>query len=281
MILLDGENGFLIILALVWLIGAILQDLHRREVDNLWNFSLIGFALAYRLAVSSFTGNYWFILNGVIGFLVFLALGNLFYYSRLFAGGDAKLVIALGAILPLSYSWLVNLKIFGIFIGGFLVGGSVYVFIWSIFLAVANFRSFSKEFAKQSRAYSHYFKIALLATLIFGGISYFVSGELILSSIIFLLMPLLFVFARSVEEVCMVKNVEIDKLTVGDWLYEDLYVKGKKIRKNWEGLTEKDIKLIKDKYHRKVMVKYGVPFTPSFLIGFLLVLWFLEKGFFF
>ena len=139
MVILSGENIFLIVLAIVWLVGAILQDLHRREVDNVWNFSLIGFALAYRLAASAFSGNYWFFFNGLIGFGIFLFLGNLFYYSRLFAGGDAKLVIALGPILPLSYSWLVNMKIFGIFIGGFLVGGSLYVFAWSLVLVFINF----------------------------------------------------------------------------------------------------------------------------------------------
>jgi Flp pilus assembly protein protease CpaA len=279
-VIMSGENLFLIVLAVVWLVGAILQDLHRREVDNIWNFSLIGFALVYRLVASSFIGNYWFFYNGLIGFGIFLILGNLFYYSRLFAGGDAKLVIALGAILPLSYSWMINLKIFGIFIGGFLVGGSLYVLVWSIFLAIANFKSFSKEYLKQVKTYKHYFKISLLLVLVFGLLLYFIDNRMVSSSLIFLLFPVLFVFARAVEEVCMVKNVDIDKLTVGDWLYEDLYVKGKKIRKNWEGLSENDLKLIKEKYHRKVMVKYGVPFTPSFLIGFLLVLYLSRVGWF-
>jgi len=278
--IISGENAFLILLAVVWLVGAILQDLHRREVDNLWNFSLIGFALAYRLAVSGYTGNYWFFVNGLIGFVIFLALGNLFYYCRLFAGGDAKLVIALGAILPLSYSWIINIEIFGLFILGFLVGGSVYVFIWSLFLAFTNMKNFIKEYKKQAKDYKHYFSWSLIFVLFFGFLLYFSDPSLALSSLVFLLFPVLFVFARSVEEVCMVKKVEISKLTVGDWLYEDLYVRGKKIKKNWEGLSEMDLKLIKEKYSRKVMVKYGVPFTPSFLIGFLFVLYLSYIGWF-
>ncbi|MEK6859885.1 MAG: prepilin peptidase, partial [Nanoarchaeota archaeon] len=105
--IITNENIFLIVLGIIWIIGAVLQDLKRREVDNLWNFSLIAFALCYRVGVSVFLGDYWFTLNGVIGFVIFLILGNIFYYSKMFAGGDAKLMIALGAILPLSYSWLV------------------------------------------------------------------------------------------------------------------------------------------------------------------------------
>ena len=50
--LIFNENLFLIILGIVWIIGAVLQDLKRREVDNLWNFSLIVFALGYRAFVS-------------------------------------------------------------------------------------------------------------------------------------------------------------------------------------------------------------------------------------
>src|SRR3990167_3132221 len=124
MSILVNENWFLIAIGLVWIIGAVMQDLRRREVDNIWNFSLIGVALAYRGAVSVFGSNYWFVLNGLIGLSVFLLLGNLFYYSRLFAGGDAKLLIALGVVLPLSYDWVVNFKIFGFFVLIFMLGGS-------------------------------------------------------------------------------------------------------------------------------------------------------------
>ena len=135
--LINNENLFLILLAIVWIIGAIIQDMRRREVDNIWNFSLIGIALAYRLAISIGVSNYWYFFNGVIGLVVFLLVGNAFYYSRLFAGGDAKLLIALGTILPLSYNWIINFKIFGLFIMMFLIGGSIYVFSWSfIFLTI-------------------------------------------------------------------------------------------------------------------------------------------------
>ena len=164
--LLINENLFLIVLAIVWIIGAIIQDLKKREVDNLWNFSLIAFALAYRFSISVFTNNYLFFINGLLGLLVFLILGNIFYYSRLFAGGDAKLLIALGNILPLSYDWLLNLKIFGLFILLFLLGGSVYVFIWSLFLVVINWDKFGKEFIKQFKIYKNIFLIGLILFII-------------------------------------------------------------------------------------------------------------------
>src|SRR3989338_8459127 len=160
--ILNPENWFLILLGLIWIIGAVLQDLRRREVDNIWNFSLIPIAIVYRLSVSIFNGNYWFILNGLIGLGIFFILHNLFYYSRLFAGGDAKLVFALGVILPLSYDWILNIKVFGIFILLFLLGGSIYSLIWAICLMIMNWGDFKKEFLKQWKTYKSLFLFAFV-----------------------------------------------------------------------------------------------------------------------
>src|SRR3989344_5991 len=267
--IITNENIFLIVFGLIWIIGAVLQDLHRREVDNLWNFSLIGIALAYRAAVSVFGWNYWFLLNGFIGLGVFLLLGNLFYYSRLFAGGDAKLLIALGPILPLSYNWLVNLKIFGIFILLFLIGGSVYALFYSFVLMANNFNTFKKEFSKQFISKSNLILIFLVFAIAWTIFMFFIGEKsLILIGFIILLFPILLVFSKSIEEVCLVKEIYSNKLTVGDWLYEDIIVGGRRIKSNWEGVSKNELRLIKTEYRRKILIKQGIPFTPGFLIGY-------------
>jgi len=270
--LINFENLFLMVLGLVWITGAVLQDMKRREVDNLWNFSLIGFALAYRLAISVFNWDYWFILNGLIGFVIFFGLGNLFYYSRLFAGGDAKLLMALGVILPFSYSWIVNLKIFGYFLLFFLIGGSIYALIYAVCMVCVNRERFSKEFLKQWQDYKKMFLISLIFVLLWMVFVLFVSQVgLVLIGLVVLLFPVLFVFAKAVEESCMVRLVSSSRVTVGDWLYKDVFVRGRKIKSDWEGVSEKDLKLIK-KSRKKILVKYGIPFTPSFLFGFVALL---------
>lgn len=276
--LINPENLFLIILALVWIVGAILQDIKRREVDNLWNFSLAGFALAYRFIVMAHTGEYWFFINGLLGLAIFFALGNLFYYSRLFAGGDAKLLIALGAILPLSYDWIVNFKIFGIFILGFLILGSLYVLNWAIFLMIKNFKSFKKEFLKQWKDYEKLFLLFFIIVIVFILIVLILGKSMfIIIGIIILLFPILFIFAKSVEESCMIKAVNPKKLTEGEWLYHDIRVKGKKISADWEGVSSNELRLIKNKYKKDVLIKQGIPFTPSFLMGFLILLFILWR----
>tara|TARA_Y100000034_G_scaffold74941_1_gene90002 strand:- start:158 stop:1015 length:858 start_codon:yes stop_codon:yes gene_type:complete len=267
------ENWFLIVLGLVWIIGAVLQDLKRREVDNLWNFSLIGFALAYRIAISIYINDYWFILNGLIGFAIFVILGNVFYYSRLFAGGDAKLLMALGVILPLSYNWIVNFKIFGYFVLLFFIGGSVYSLIWALILMGRNWKNFKKEFLKQWKSYKKLFFMALIFVVLWVVFSFILSQVVfILIGLIVLLFPLLFVFAKSIEESCMVRRVSPEKVTEGDWLYEDILVGGKKIKSTWEGVSKEELELIQKKVKKKVLVKYGIPFTPSFLFAFIALL---------
>ena len=276
--LINNENLFLILLAIVWIIGAIIQDMRRREVDNLWNFSLIGIALAYRLAVSIDISNYWYFFNGVIGLVVFLLVGNAFYYSRLFAGGDAKLLIALGTILPLSYNWIINFKIFGLFIMMFLIGGSIYVFSWSFILVFFNFNNFKKEFGKEFKRIKSLFGFGIFFAALWILASYFLGIEFVVIGLIFILFPALFAYTRAVEHSCMIKRVSSKDLTVGDWLHEDIFVGGKKIRKDWQGVSKEELLLIRKKYKRKILVRYGVPFTPSFLIGLIGLLWINKVG---
>jgi len=275
--MLGNENLFLIVLAFVWIIGAILQDFKRREVDNLWNFSLIAFALAYRLSVSVFSSDYLFFLNGLIGFAVFLFLGNLFYYARLFAGGDAKLFIAMGAILPLSINWMVNFKIFGAFILLFFLTGSIYAFIWSFVLMFKRWTEFKKEFLKQWKVYRRLFIFALIFVLLWM-IVVFLTSQIgfILIGLVVLLFPFLFIYAKSIEEVCMIKLVKSNEVTIGDWLYQDIKIGRKTIKACWDGISKKELELIK-KNGKKVLIKQGIPFTPSFLFALIGLLYLMEK----
>ena len=91
-------NLFLIVIAVIWIVFAVIQDFRKREVANWWNFSLIAFVFAYRAFLSLNSGDYRYFLWGLIGFVAGFILANAFYYARMFAGGDAKLLMALGTI---------------------------------------------------------------------------------------------------------------------------------------------------------------------------------------
>ena len=70
----------------------------------------------------------------------------------------------------------------------------------------------------------------------------------------------------------MTKEVNVRDLTVGDWLVQKIKVKEKMIKANWEGLDEEQLVLIQKNYRKKVLVKYGIPFTPAFLFALLAII---------
>ncbi len=273
---------FLAVLALVWMAFAVIQDLKKREIANWVNFSLIIFALGFRFFYSLFNGaedgaGFNFFFQGLIGLGIFFILGNLLYYCRMFAGGDAKLLFALGAILPFSNSFTVNLKIFILFLILFLFSGAVYGAFVSIVLIFKNFRKFKKEFAKQFKQMKTLFTISLFLALFFIILG-FSDSFMVYFGILIFIIPYFYASAKSLDEVCMIKKISAKNLTEGDWLYKDVKVGNRIIKKSWDGLTKEEINLLKkEKY---VLVRQGIPFSPAFLIAFLVLIyfWFFRSG---
>ena len=270
------EVIFLFVLAFIWIAFAVVQDLKKREISNWLNFSLIIFALVFRFFYSVFSENFNFFFQGLIGFGIFLVLGNIFYYGRVFAGGDAKLMIALGAVLPFSNIFLDNLKIFILFLILFLFFGAFYGLIWSVVLTCKNFRNFKKEFAKQLEKNKFILYSVILVGFSFIILSVFLNFLSFFGLFLFLIC-FVYLYAKSVDEVCMVKKIKTSDLTEGDWLYKDLKLGRKIIKANWEGLSENEIKLIKKKY-KIVLIRQGIPFAPVFLISFLVLFYLWATG---
>ena len=265
---------FLIVLGVIWTAIASIQDLRNREVANWLSFSLIIFALGFRFFWCLFNGNsFAFFYQGLIGFGIFLVLGNLFYYTRLFAGGDAKLMIALGAILPFNEQFTNNLTIFLVFFFIFLFIGMVYGLIWSVYLSLRNFNNFKKELKRQFLFRKTLFYIITLLGLFFIVFGFF-DVFLLPAGIFILVFPYVYIYAKAVDEACMIKKINPNKLTEGDWLYKDIQFGKILIKANWEGLNEEEIKLLK-KGKKQVLIRQGIPFIPVFFLSFVvLILWY-------
>ena len=266
-------NLFLIGVGIFWMIVASIQDIRKREVENWWNFSLIIFVLAFRALLSVETWNYWYFLWGIIGLAGGFVLANAFYYGRLFAGGDAKLLMALGTILPLSLSWQTNLNILILFLILFLFAGSIYGLFYSFGMMIFHFNNFQKEFSKQFKKYYQliiYIELFNLILILICLLTSFYFG--LTFCVILFLSPFLLIYARAIEEACMIKLVSKKDLTIGDWLYKPIKIGNKIIKPNWEGLNENELVLINKKLNRKIFIKQGLPFVPSFLIAFILLL---------
>ena len=271
---------FLSVIAIAWLAFASIQDLKHREIANWLNFSLIVFVFGFRFFYSLFSnsGSFGFFYQGLIGLGIFFVLGNIFYYGKLFAGGDAKLMIALGTVLPFSKNFFMNTEIFINFILIFLVVGLLYGLIVSIFLSIKYFGKFKREFRKQFRKHKNISIIVLFLAIAIAIFGFSLENVLLIYfALLVFALPYFFVYAKAVDESCMVRKISTKNLTEGDWLYHDMKIGNKKIKATWHGLRKEEIILIRKK-HKTVLVRYGIPFSPVFLISFLIFLWIWKNG---
>jgi Flp pilus assembly protein protease CpaA len=260
---------FLWALALVFIVFAIFQDLKTREIANWINFSLIIFALGFRFFYSLFSGDgFSFFYQGIIGFGIFFILGNLFYYSRVFAGGDAKLMIALGTILPYYSDFFSNVILFVNFLLIFLSCGFFYILIASTYLCIKNFKLFKKEFSKQFKEKRKLLIAVLLFSIFFLILGFFLSPFFILGVFLFLIFPL-YLYSKAIDTACMIREISSIYLREGDWLYSDVKIGKNVIKASWDGLSKKDIKEIRKKF-KKIKIRKGIPFSPTFLFSLLI-----------
>lgn len=244
-----------LIICFIALFAATITDIKKREVPDWISYSLIAVALAVASAQSVIFENQSFILNSLAGLGVFFILANILYYGKLFAGGDAKLMIGIGAVLGIDSAFLINI----------IVLGGLYGICYSIALAFLNFKNFKKEIGKMKISLIYFIMPAVflvgIGLVINSVMLYFIAALAIFA-------PLLYIFTLAVEKSALIKSVSPEKLTEGDWLNQDVKIKGKIIRSTFEGLSKSDIKLIK-KAHKQVIIKYGLPFVPVFLIAFI------------
>jgi Flp pilus assembly protein protease CpaA len=267
------EVIFLWVLALVYIIFAVIQDLKTREIANWLTFSLVIFSLGFRFFYSLFEQDgFSFFLNGIVGFGIFFVLGNLFYYARVFAGGDAKLMIALGAVLPISVNLSSNIFNFVTFLLIFLFSGFAYILIASVVLCVKNFKSFVNEFRKQMKKNKKLMFVIDILGIVFLLLG-FVNLSFLAFGVLTLFISYLYLFSKSIDEVCMIRKIQSIHLREGDWLYSDVKIGRNTIKASWDGLSKKDIIEIKKKY-KQTKIRQGIPFSPNFLISFILFILF-------
>jgi Flp pilus assembly protein protease CpaA len=268
---------FLIVLALIWILTAIIFDFKTREIPNWLSFSLIIFAFAYR-AFASIVNWQDFFTPGLVGFAIFFCLGEIMYRTG-FGGGDSKLLVALGPIIPFSNIFHSNILLLVFFFFSLLVLGAGYTLIYSLIIVFKSPKDFWKKFNKEIDEKKKY-KLLVFSLIVLSIILIFFNKMFISLLIFFILMPLVFIYSKAVEEM-LVKSVSPNKLVPGDWLYENVRLGKKIIKPKITGLDEKDIALLR-KYKKKIKVKDGVPFTPSFLLAFalLIYLWYSGWSFF-
>jgi Flp pilus assembly protein protease CpaA len=284
-----------LLVALLGILVATVTDIKSHEVPDWLSYSLIALGLLFSAAHTVITHELT-IVYSLLGLGFGYAVGALLYYTGQWGGGDAKLLMGLGALITLPYTWFTQLAtqftftlftlkalpFFLLFLVFLIVCGSIYGMVWMLVLVLYNWKRFRKLFSQRVAHFKTQRIIVLtasgafllLAILMATGV--FVGG-IAAASLLFLLALLVYgsfyllVAVKLAEQEFMLKQVPASKLTEGEWV-----VGGVKLNNEWVipenniGATKEQIALLKKRApNKEITIKEGVPFVPSFLFAFI------------
>ncbi|MBI2669332.1 prepilin peptidase [Candidatus Woesearchaeota archaeon] len=259
----------LISISATTLLIATYTDLKTREVPDWLNYGLLIAVFGVR-AIYSIEGEWHILLSGVLGFLVSFGLASLFYYTHQWGGGDSKLLMGLGAAIGVSYPFTgLSLNLF-FFLFGLLILGAFYGLCWMGYAAYLNKTNFLPLWKESLHLKRHLHLTTGLTSLLLLGLTPIQPLLLILALIPFLLFHS-FIFIKSVEKTCFIKHIPLHKATEGDWMVEDVKV-GRKILVSSKTLEKEDLAILRAANIPSIVIKEGVPFVPSFLLSYVLLL---------
>lgn len=269
-----------LLIALIALIIASYTDFKTREVPDWLNFALIFTGVAVHGILSITAWNYWPVVSSLIGLGIGVGISFAMYYLGQWGGGDAKMLMGLGAIIGFD----LNEMFFLSFIVNVFFIGAFYGIFYGVILAIKNRKKFAETFrtlnSKTSLNLRRALKISSVIVVVLGFVFLIVFKDLILFSFVvlvalLLLLYYLYIFAKSIEKCCMLSYKPPEKLTEGDWIAKNVFYKGKYICGPKDlGILKKQIALLKRFKISKVLVKDGIPFVPSFLISFVVTYFF-------
>jgi len=257
--------NFIFIFYLIGLMIAVFQDFKRREIDDWLNLFLFFSGIAFLF----FSGNVFLDSAVYIAFVFFIFIACLvsflLYNFRFFSGGDAKLLFA---ISPLFFNviFYISMMNFLVFFACLVLSGCVYSMIYAGVLFFRDFKKTKRLFLLELR--KKYSKILLIIGIFMFLVGIWNFSFVFIGGLLWLFV-VLFSFAKSLEGASMKKRISTRGLREGDWLFYDLKIGGRIFRKNWEGLSEKDV-LFLNRFDKKVFIKDGIPYAPAFLIALIL-----------
>ncbi len=272
----------LVSIGLIGLIIATITDLKYREVPDFLNYFLITTGLSFRFVYSILSTDWLYFLYGLIGLGVAFLFGFILYVTKQWGGGDTKLLMSVGVIFatkPFFINGEDSLFLARMFLNIFLAG-ALYGIGYGVYLAIKNFDNFKKEFKRIMEGEKIRFikklsmTIAAIAFILVLMTKDYATKLILLGFVIFLIFYIyLWVFVKSVENACMFQLIPVNKLAEGDWVVDDV-IKNKKViyRKNKLAVDKRDILMFMKEGVKRVKIKGGIPFVPSFLIGTLFTL---------
>ena len=264
------------------LIGSI-TDLKTREVPDWVNYGLILSGLAINLLFTAIYSNPTFIINSIIGLAIFFGIAYIMFYAGQWGGGDSKMLMGIGAVIGIDIGFLGN-QFLSSFLINALFAGAIYGLFWSLLMVFINRKKFLLELGKKlSEKNTARAKKFILIIMIFMAILFFLIKpgyiKIIILSVMLLTLATfyLWIFVKAIEKSSMHRLVEPSKLTEGDWIVKDVNVNGQYICGPKDlGISKSQIRKLVEFYKKrkvkKILIKEGIPFVPSFFVAFAVTL---------
>ncbi len=266
-------------------------DLNTTEVPDKIPYSMILIAVLLNSYLSLTTSNPWYIIKSLIVGISLFVFGFVLYYFGQWGGADAKLLSAVGFLLPNTP----NISIFSgarmvfpfpvSYVSNLFLVGSIYMLVYALIVSLKD-KKILRVFVKDVRASSKFFlftSTVLFISLV--SINWFFYNrynleysphQIIFNSFVPVvgtsILYIIWRFALVVENKGFKKRVTIKDLKPGDVLMKS---------KVWNGITNSDIEKLKKSGRKYVYVKSGVRFCPSFPLALLFTAYFGDAIFFF
>ena len=240
-------------------------DLKTREIPDLLSYGFFAAVIGIRLIFSLDQG-WQALLEGLLGAGVFFGLGYLLYLTSQWGGGDTKLMLGIGAALGVSWP-LTFSSFFPLFwcLMLILLAGAAYALAYLGVVAVRKWNRVKQELLGALHDAQTAEKAAGVFALVGFLLGFWIPLFWVLAFVPLVLLNL-FLFISVMEHTCFFRWVHPDHLEEGDWLAGPVFRAGKTIM-NKKTLQKDDILFLQTQ-GRKVLVKDGVPFVPSFLLGY-------------
>lgn len=268
----------ILIIALILTVFAVINDLKTLEVPDWISATGIIIGLSYHTILSINQLSWYPLGQSLLGLLIAFIFGSLMYFTGQWGGGDTKLLWAMGAMIGADTINGIGSK--GLwYLIAVMFCGAIWGLLYLSYLTIKNWKKVREEYVKEYlkfKKYSYSF-IALSAIILV--IGFLFEYLTIIFVPLALTVPICFyltVLVKAVERICMKKEVTPDKLVEGDWIVKPIKVGNKTIKQPKTGLTKKQIREIQEMHEKgkikKVLVKYGIPFTPAFLFAIILII---------
>ena len=246
----------LLISAIIYLVIASINDIRFRFVHDYATYSFGALFIILRLMLY-FESNE---LNSLIGVIYFvlptLLISYILYKIGAWGGGDLKLLTALAIGIPFLSSFP---TLFLDFLTNTVLMGLVFGLSWSLMLMIKNLKKIQKIITKLDFA-------IIIIFFIIGIIFLFLNNWFKMFSFFMLFLPLTYL-SKKTENITQVIDKKVKNLEEGDWILADIKIGRKTVKKSPTGLSKKDIIILQKSKLRKIKIKDGIPFVPSFLLG--------------